>query len=140
MKDKLDTKWVELAAVDLVHKHDMDEIEVSLRDRGCPDSLVERLLLLIPSAFAAEHYEAHGIAFPKTFLVGLAGHHEERFYTDEPVYMAARRLAARWKAEGRQSLIGRVLDWSAEADGIEKAKAAGLTPTGLAAVHHGFTA
>lgn len=140
MKDKLDTQWVELAAVDLVHKHDMDEIEISLRDRGCPDSLVERLLLLIPSAFAAEHYEADGIEFSKTFLVGPAGHYNERLYANEPVYMAARRLAARWKAEGRPSLIGRVLDWSAEAEGIKKAKAAGHTPTRLAAVHHGFIA
>lgn len=140
MEEPLDASWVEPAAVDLVHIHDMDEIEASLRERGCPGSLVERLLLLIPSAFAAEHYEADGIAFPKTFLVGPAGHYEERSYDDEPVYLAARRLAARWKREGRTSLVGRVLDWSAEAQGIEKAKSAGLTPSGLATVHHEFTA
>jgi len=118
----------------------MDEIEASLRERGCPGSLAERLLLLIPSAFAAEHYEADGIAFPKTFLIGPSGHYEERPYANEPVYLAARRLAARWKREGRPSLVARVLDWSAEAEGIEKAKAAGLTPSSLAAVHHGFAA
>lgn len=131
-------KWVEVAAGDLVLMHDMDEIEIVLVQRGCPASLVEKLLLFIPSAFAAEHYEVDGIPFPKTFFVGPVGHFREMSYANEPVYVEARRIAARWIKEGKSSLIGRVLDWSAEAKGIEKAKSAGLTPLGPATVHHGF--
>jgi hypothetical protein len=34
----------------------------------------------------------------------------------------------------------RVLDWSAEANGIKEAKSQGLTPSRMSAIHHGFAA
>lgn len=131
-------KWIEVAAMALALKHDMDEIENELLSQGCSQALAERLLLFIPSAFAAEHYEPQGIPFAQEFFVGESGNVQERHYKNEPVYLEARELAKRWFQEGRTSLIGRVLDWSAEAFGIEDAKAKGLTPTESGPVHHGL--
>jgi hypothetical protein len=134
----VNTRWVEVAALALALKHDMDEIEAELLSQGCSPALAERLLLFIPSAFAAEHYESEGIPFSAKFLVGGPGRIRERKYADEPVYLEARQLARRWLQEGRPSLVGRVLDWSAEANGIKEARAKGLTPTGSGPVHHGL--
>jgi hypothetical protein len=130
--------WVEQAALDLVHLNDLDEIESSLTAKGCPAAVACKLLLLIPSAFAAQHYEAQGIQFPKAFLVGEPGSFQERQYVDEPVYACARQLAQRWEQESRPSLISRVLDWSCEEAGIKEAHAQGKTPTEISMVHHGF--
>ncbi|MFN7967619.1 MAG: hypothetical protein U0V87_18240 [Acidobacteriota bacterium] len=131
---------VEDAALELVLKHSLDEIEKALVSRGVTPEDAERLVLLIPSAFAREHFEPNGIEFPSHFLVGPAGRCTERSYDAEPFHGAARELASRWIAEGRLSLVMRVLDWSAEANGIKEAKAKGLMPTRPSAVHHGFTA
>ena len=129
---------VKAAAMALVLKHDMDEIESELLSRGCTQALAERLMLFIPSAFAAEHYEPQGIPFAKEFFVGESGKLQERQYEDEPVYLEARNLAKRWLQEGRPSLISRVLDWCAEANAIKEARAKGLTPTNIGPVHHGL--
>lgn len=131
---------VEDAALALVQQHDRDEIEMELRAKGVDSTTAERLVLLIPSAFAREHFEPEGILFPDHFFVGPAGAHVERAYALEPVYQAARILARRWRAESRNSLILRVLDWSAEAAGINEANDKGLTPERMSAVHHGFGA
>lgn len=131
-------QWVEITAMALVLRNNMDEIEAELLSQGCSEVLVERLLLFIPSAFAAEHYEPEGILFSTEFLVGESGSFQERKYKDEPVYQEARKLARRWLQEGRPSLVGRVLDWSAEANGIKDARARGLTPTKSGPVHHGL--
>jgi len=136
--DMSSTQWIEIAALALVEQNDMDEIEKDLVHKGCPVALAEKLTLLIPSAFAAEHFEPAGIPFSPSFFVGSVGNFRERLYRDEPVYGEARRLAARWVEEGRLSLIERVLDWSAEADGIRTAIAKGLTPSRIEPVHHGF--
>ena len=129
--------WVELAAVELVQKHDLDEIESSLVGQGCPLALAAKLVLLIPSAFAAEHFEPTGIEFPKHFLIGEPGQYKEVLYSNEPIYGHARQLAKRWVAESRPSLVARVLDWSGEANGIKEAQAKGLTPRKISTVHHG---
>lgn len=131
---------VEDAALELVHKHSLDDIESALVSRGVTPQAAERLVLLIPSAFAREYFEPSGVEFPSHFLVGPAGCFTERSYDSEPFYGAARELARRWIAEARLSLVIRVLDWSAEANGIKEAKAKGLTPSRMSAIHHGFTA
>jgi hypothetical protein len=130
---------VEDAALELVHKHSLDEIEATLVSRGLTTESAERLVLLIPSAFACEYFEPSGIEFPNHFLVGPPGNYTERPYDAEPFYGVARELARRWMSESRLSLVMRVLDWSAEANGIKQAKAQGLTPSRMSAVHHGFT-
>lgn len=130
--------WVEQAALDLVHLNDLDEIETSLIAKGCPVAVAFKLLLLIPSAFAAQHYEPQGIQFPKAFLVGEPGSYQECQYVDEPAYVCARQLAQRWAQESRPSLIARVLDWSAEANAIKEAHAQAKTPTKISMVHHGI--
>lgn len=130
--------WVEVVAMALVLQHDIDEIEADLLSQGCSAALAERLLLFIPSAFAAEHYETEGIAFSAEFFVGERENLRERRYADEPVYLEARKLARRWLREGRPLLVGRVLDWSAEANGIKEARAKGVTPTKSGPVHHGL--
>ena len=129
---------VETAALHLVHRHSLEEIEKLLIDDGVPARQAAKLVLLIPSAFAREHFEPDGIAFPDSFLVGDPDRPESRLYSTEPFYVEARRLARVWAAESRPSLVLRVLDWSAEAKSIKEAKARGLTPTRLAQVHHGF--
>jgi hypothetical protein len=131
---------VEDAALALVQQHDRDEIERDILAEGVDSTTAERLVLLIPSAFAREHFEPEGILFPDHFLVGPPGAHVERAYAQEPVYQAARILARRWRAESRDSLILRVLDWSAEAASIKEARDKGLTPERMSAVHHGFGA
>jgi hypothetical protein len=131
-------KWVEAAATALADLNDMDEIEGELLSSHCPSELLDKLLLFIPSAFAAEYYEPQGIAFPEIYLIGDPGQFSERQYADEPIYVEAQRLARHWLNGDRTSLVNRVLDWSAEAESIEKAKAEGLTPTRLSAVHHGL--
>lgn len=129
--------WVELAATELVHRHKMDEIESVLVANGVPARIAARLVLLIPSAFAREHYEPKGIAFPDVFLVGPRGHYTEHRYDAEPMYLQARELARSW-VNSRPSWVMRVLDWSAEANAIKEAEGRGLTPTQMSAVHHGF--
>jgi hypothetical protein len=128
---------VEEVALELVHRHSLDEIEAVLRESGVSASLAAKLVLLLPSAFAAAHYGAQGLEFTTHFLVGPEHDRRELPYAAEPGYNEARSLAQRWEAEGRSSLIGRVLDWSAEANAIEEARAKGLTPTRLDFVHHG---
>ena len=130
-------QWVAVAALELLQKHDLDEIESSLAEQGCPPALATKLTLLIPSAFAAVHFEPTGIGFPKHFLIGEVGHHKEMLYANEPIYVHAQLLAKRWQSEGRSTLIERVLDWSAEAKGIKEAQTQGLTPSKISAVHHG---
>ena len=129
---------VETAALHLVHKDSLEEIEKLLLGNGVPARQAAKLMLLIPSAFAREHFELEGIGFPDTFLVGDPNQPASRPYSSEPFYLEARRLARRWAAESRPSLVLRVLDWSAEAKSIKEAKARGLTPTRLSEVHHGF--
>jgi hypothetical protein len=131
---------VEDAALELVHRHSLDEIEGILGARGVTPSQAERMLLFIPSAFAREYFEPQGIQFPEHFFVGPREQLIERDYASEPIYECARQVARRWVAEGRHSLVQRVLDWSAEAKGIAEAKAQGLTPSRMSAVHHGFDA
>lgn len=130
--------WVEQAAVELIHRHSLDEIESVLVEAGATPDLALKLVLLIPSAFAREHYASEGIEFPDTFLVGPSGNYSQQLYASEPIYVSARELARRWLSESRPSLVARVIDWSAEANSIEQARAQGLTPTRLSAVHHGF--
>ena len=130
--------WVERAALELVHRHNLDEIESLLVQAGATPELSLKLVLLIPSAFAREHFSPEGIAFPDTFLVGPSGSYSERPYSSEPIYSSARALARRWLSESRPSLVARVIDWSAEANAIKQAREQGLTPTHLSAVHHGF--
>ena len=129
---------VERAALELVHKHSLDEIESLLCSTGvsAPESL--KLVLFIPSAFAAEHFAQQGIEFPGHYLVGSPGRYVQRPYAAEPIYLAARSLARNWQSQGRTSLVLRVLDWSAEANAVKEASAKGLTPTRLSAVHHGI--
>jgi len=127
---------VEHAALELVHKHNLDEIVDSLRSSGVTPETAQRLVLIIPSAFAHERFEPEGIEFPKHFLVGPSRASVERSNESEPFYAAARTLARRWMAETRPSLVARVLDWSAEADAIKKAREQGLTPTRMTFVHH----
>lgn len=127
---------VEHAALELVHKHASSEIETSLATIGVTPEATQRLLALVPSAFARERFESEGIEFPNHFLVGPVGRSMERSYDSEPIYGAARALAKRWIAESRSSLVMRVLDWSAEANAIKKAHEQGLTPARMAFVHH----
>lgn len=130
--------WVERAALELIHRHCLDEIESVLVQAGATPDLALKLVLLIPSAFAREHFASEGIQFPNTFLVGPSGNHSERLYSSEPIYVSARALACRWLSESRPSLVARVIDWSAEANSIKQAREQGLTPTRLSAVHHGY--
>jgi hypothetical protein len=128
---------VEATALELVHRNSLDEVENILVQQGLLTTLVSKLVLLIPSAFAAAHYEPTGIEFPTQFLVGPPGEEETRPYAAEPGYVEAKLLAERWLTEGRPSLIARVLDWSAEANCIKEANSKGLHPTKISMVHHG---
>jgi hypothetical protein len=128
---------VERTAVELVNRNSLDEVELILCESGVRAELAAKLVLLVPSAFAAAHYEPQGIEFPTHFFVGPEGSMLKLPYAAEPGYLEARALAQRWQAEGRPSLVARVLDWSAESSGIKKAKAQGLTPSRMSSVHHG---
>ena len=130
--------WVERAALELIYRHNLNEIESVLVEAGAAADFAARLVLLIPSAFAREHFSAEGIEFPDTYLVGPPGAYSERLYSSEPIYVSARALARRWRFESRPSLVARVIDWSAEGNSIKQAREQGLTPTRLSAVHHGF--
>jgi hypothetical protein len=130
--------WVEMAALELVHRHSLDEIQALLASRGVPASVALKLVLLIPSAFAREHFEPQGIAFSDHFLVGPPGNYLTRPYAAEPIYSQARFLARRWVEESHPSLVMRVLDWSAEANAIKQAKEQGQAPREFSAVHHGL--
>ena len=81
------------------------------RKAGVPANLAARLVLLVPSAFAAVHYGREGIEFPTHFLVGPKDALCELPYAKEPGYSEAKALATRWVQERRSSLIARVLDW-----------------------------
>jgi len=128
---------VEAGAVELVHRNSLDEIERVLVEQGVLPSFAAKLVLLIPSAFAAVSYEPEGIEFPTVFQVGPPEHLQTLLYAEEPVYVEATRLATRWLKEEKPSLVARVLDWSAEANSIKEARSKGLTPTRLSSVHHG---
>lgn len=128
---------VETTALELVHRNSLDEIEDLLTQQGLLPVFASKLVILIPSAFAAAHYEPTGIEFPTEFLVGAPGEEQTRPYATEPVYVEAKQLAERWLTEGRPSLVARVLDWSAEANGIKEANSKGLHPTKISIVHHG---
>ncbi len=130
--------WVEAAAIELVQRNDLAQIVSTLVAQGCSSGLANKLLLLIPSAFAAEHFEPSGIEFPKHFLVGSPDNYTKLPYSGEPIYVHARQLAQRWQQESRISLIARVLDWSAEANGIKEARVQGKTPIKVSVLHHGF--
>lgn len=130
---------VEEAALELVHRHSLDEIEAVLRESGVSASLAAKLVLLLPSAFAAFYYGSEGIEFPTHFLIGPEHDLRELPYAEEPAYSEAMALAQRWQEEGRPSLIQRILDWSAEANAIKEAREKGLTPTRMSYVHHGET-
>jgi len=129
---------VELAAWELIGRHSLDEIESLLMQEGVTSGDSLKLTLFIPSAFAREYFEPEGIGFPDEFIVGEPGAYVVRRYEDEPIYLAARRLARRWLDEHRPSLVGRVLDWSSEAEALKLAREQGLTPDHLDMVHHGF--
>ncbi len=131
------TSTVEAAALELVHRHSLDEIEGVLSTSGVSPELAAKAVLLIPSAFAAAQFEPEGITFPAEFSVGPPSALRKLPYSDEPLYQEARRLAARWQQEGRQSFVARVLDWSAEANAIKQARAEGLHPSRMSEVHHG---
>jgi len=141
MPGLIDLEWlVEKAALELVHRHNLDEITEISVSWGVTLGEAERLVLLIPSAFAREYFGREGIEFPEYFLTGPPGEYTKRSYGLEPFYGAARRVALRWINEARTSLVIRVLDWSAEAAGVRQAREQGLTPTRMSAVHHGFVA
>ena len=129
--------FVEAAALELVHRHSLDEIEGVLVASGVTSELAAKAVLLIPSAFAASHYELEGISFPTEFSVGPPDALRILPYSSEPVYLEAKLLAERWRQEGRLSLVARVLDWSAEANAIKQARSEGLHPTRMSEVHHG---
>ena len=131
------TVAVEAAALELVHRHSLDEIESVLVEKGLSPRFAARCVLLIPSAFAAVRYAPEGIEFPLVFQVGPPENLRTLQYAEEPAYIEATRLAQRWLAEQRPSLVERVLDWSAEANGIKEARSKGLTPSRLSSVHHG---
>ncbi|MBV6412598.1 MAG: hypothetical protein OMOMHJEC_00370 [Xanthomonadales bacterium] len=130
---------VELAAWELIGRNCLDEIEALLIQEGTTSADALKLTLFIPSAFAREVHESEGIRFPDQFYVGEKGNYKVRNYADEAIYVSARKLARRWLDEGRPSLVGRVLDWSSESDGLRTARENGLTPTHIDIVHHGFT-
>jgi hypothetical protein len=134
------SELVRATAVDLVKKHDLDEIVGLMVSNGIDNDVAERAILLIPSAFAREYYEPCGITFPDTFLAGLGEQSIELQYENEPIYQHARALARQWIAESRQSVVMRVLEWSAEAKSIRESIERGLTPKRIGKVHHGFTA
>jgi hypothetical protein len=129
-------RLVEVAALELVHRDNLSEIETVLCSKGANSSDAKRLVLLVPSAFAREYFEPDGIEFPNYYLAGPEGHDQELPYDSEPIYLSARRLAQRWLAESRPSLVKRVLDWSAEASGIKQARERGLTPSRVSVVRH----
>lgn len=138
MKPKLTiASIVEMAASELVHRHDLDEIESALTASGVNPEVAAKAVLLIPSAFAAVHYQPEGIEFPLEFSVGPPEALRKLPYSSEPLHQEAKRLAMRWEQEGRHSLVLRVLDWSAEAKGIKQARSEGLHPTRMSEVHHG---
>lgn len=128
---------VESAALELIHRNDIDEVEIALIESGVSSALSAKLVQLVPSAFAAAFYEPRGVEFPQHFLVGPPGQERSVPYSSEPAYEEARRLALRWLSEGRPSLVERVLDWSAEAKGIEEATGRGLTPSRLSSISYG---
>jgi len=128
---------VEDAALELVHRHSLDEIEALLVSRGVTATTALKLVLLIPSAFAREYFEPEGIEFPSHFFVGPKGHYTEKPYAGEPVHESARRLAKRWMTS-QPAFVGRVLDWSAEASSIKQAREKSLTPSRMSIVHHCF--
>lgn len=130
---------VETTALELVHRHNLDEIEVVLRESGVSFNLASKLVLLIPSAFAAAYYEPKGIEFPAHFQVGPPGDLRERSYSTEPGYNEAKALAQRWLLEGKISLARRVLDWSVEANLIKEAEAQGEVVERISSTHHGET-
>lgn len=130
--------WVESAAMHLVHRNSLDDIEKLLVSEGISGQEALKLVLLIPSAFAREYFEPQGISFPDTFFTGSPGQYTVHPYSSERIYAQARMLARRWLAESRPSLVLRVLDWSAEANTIKQAKEQGLTPGKVGEVHHGF--
>jgi hypothetical protein len=132
------SELVERVALELVHRHSLDEIEALLRSDGVDTGKIERLVLFIPSAFAAEHFAPQGIEFPQHFLAGPSGSYTQHLYEGEPIYAAARALAREWESQGRHSLVLRVLDWSAEANAIKQSRSEGLTLTRMSAVHHGI--
>ena len=133
-------RLVERAALELVHLHSLDEVERVLVGQGASASDAQKLVLFIPSAFAREYFEPTGIQFPDQFLVGPRGRFKSKAYAAEPIYVSARQLARCWIAESRTSLVMRILDWSAEANAIKKAKAENLTPSRMSEVHHGLEA
>ena len=128
---------VEMAALELLHRHSLDEIEQVLVNQGVSPIFAVKLVLLIPSAFAAVHFDPEGIEFPQEFQVGPPENLRTLLYAEEPAYVEAKHLAQRWLAEQRPSLVLRVLDWSAEANAIKEARSKGLTPSRLSSVHHG---
>jgi hypothetical protein len=136
--DEQTAELVRRAALELVHRHDMDDIESVLTSAGVSSREALKLMLLLPSVFAREHDETEGIESPEHFFVGPLEGRVERSYESEPIYLSARELARKWMAEGSGSLVGRVLEWSAEASSIKEAREKGLKPTRMSAVHHGF--
>jgi hypothetical protein len=128
---------VEAAAVELVHRHSLDEIENVLVASGISAEVAAKAVLLIPSAFAAVQFEREGVAFPSEFSVGPPEAIRRLSYSNEPLYQEARGLAERWLLEGRPALVARVIDWSAEASAIKEARAKGLHPSRMSEVHHG---
>jgi hypothetical protein len=139
MTDKTQiSELVEIAAIELIHRDSLDEIEALLADRNIIPETALRLLLLIPSAFAREYFEAQGVSFPDSYFSGPQGHFVSRPYSTEPIYDEARLLARKWISESRLSLVQRILDWSAEANLIKQAKEKGSTLKRISEVHHGF--
>ena len=130
---------VEMAAMELVHRHSLDEVEGALVEAGLTPGFAAKVVLLVPSAFAAEHFGPRGISFPDEFLVGPPAALRTLRYDAELGYKEARCLARRWADEGRHSHVARILDWSAEAQAIDKAIDQGLTPTRMSTIHHGDT-
>lgn len=131
---------VERTAIELVKRHDLDEIESLLITEGAARALAPRLVLLVPSAFAREVFEPQGIAFPETFLTPGEGDADpiEHSYLEEPVYLEARTLARGWISASKEGAIARILEWSAEAGSIEEARTSGLTPSRVGPVTHDF--
>lgn len=128
---------VESAAMELVHRHSLDEIEGVLVASGIAADIVAKAVLLIPSAFAAVKHEPEGIWFPSEFSVGPPERLRKLPYSGEPLYQEARYLAERWLRESHPSLVGRVLDWSAEQNAIKEVRSKGLHPSRMAEIHHG---
>ncbi|WBO86371.1 hypothetical protein [Hymenobacter yonginensis] len=109
-----------------------DSVHTNLLADNIPDALATQLVLFIPLAFGRAFLRKFPLEFPPTFTLQYSNGEvvKDLLFADEPVYLAAARVAEDIIGKGAwsETFHFEVAAWSPEVDACSQALAEGFKP------------